>query len=434
MFSLKEESKKTKIILILVTGIFILLGIYTTFKLGNDTLLGSLEVPDNDDVKFIRSGWNLYERGYYSYHYPENKSAFMMPGLPIVIASCTAIFGKMGAITAVRLIQVCLQAISLITIFFIAKKVFKNSSIALITFILNALYLPNLWASQLILTETIFKTLLLFLIYVTMYAIESKKVMYYIIGGILLGLASYFRPQVALLPVVVLIMWIMSKKYKISEMVKFASIVIVIFIAIMAPWWIRNYIVFDKVILFTYATGNPMLQGTYIDYDQSVKDTKDIEYGIDHDKFPYYKRDEFKNNETEVALAKERFWKVLRNEPLRYIEWYTVGKTAHNWIKPFYWVEIYDISLNTVLIYHLILLFFAILGFIFYLLKKRRNLNFLFIIMIIVYFNCVYLPFYAFSRYMYPVAPLMIIISAYGIYELYNIIRSGNLNKDRTYS
>ena len=59
MFSLKEESRKTKIILILVTVIFILLGIYATFKFGNDTLLGSLEVPDNDDVKFIRSGWNL---------------------------------------------------------------------------------------------------------------------------------------------------------------------------------------------------------------------------------------------------------------------------------------------------------------------------------------------------------------------------------------
>ena len=133
-------------------------------------------------------------------------------------------------------------------------------------------------------------------------------------------------------------------------MVKFASIVIVIFVAIMAPWWIRNYVVFDKVILFTYATGNPMLQGTYINYDQSVKYTTDIEYGIDYDKFPYYERDEFKNNETEVALSKERFWKVLKNEPLRYIGWYTIGKTTHNWIKPFYWVEIYNINLNIILL------------------------------------------------------------------------------------
>ena len=232
MFSLKEESRRTKIILISVTVIFILLGIYATFKFGNDTLLGSLEAPDNDDVKFIRSGWNLYERGYYSYHYPENKSAFMMPGLPIVIAGCTAIFGKMGAITAVRIIQVLLQAVSLLLVFFIARKIFNNSIVSLLAFILNAIYLPNLWASQLILTETIFKTLLLLLIYVTMYAIETKKVFYYIIGGILLGVSSYFRPQVALLPVLVLIMWIINKKYTFFDMVKFASIVIVIFVAI----------------------------------------------------------------------------------------------------------------------------------------------------------------------------------------------------------
>lgn len=430
MFSLKEESRRTKIILISVTVIFILLGIYATFKFGNDTLLGSLEAPDNDDVKFIRSGWNLYERGYYSYHYPENKSAFMMPGLPIVIAGCTAIFGKMGAITAVRIIQVLLQAVSLLLVFFIARKIFNNSIVSLLAFILNAIYLPNLWASQLILTETIFKTLLLLLIYVTMYAIETKKVFYYIIGGILLGVSSYFRPQVALLPVLVLIMWIINKKYTFFDMVKFASIVIVIFVAIMAPWWIRNYVVFDKVILFTYATGNPMLQGTYINYDQSVKYTTDIEYGIDHDKFPYYERDEFKNNETEVALSKERFWKVLKNEPLRYIGWYTIGKTTHNWIKPFYWVEIYNINLNIVFVYHWILLIFAVAGFIFYLYKRGRNLNFLFISMIILYFNCVYLPFYAFSRYMYPVTSLMIILSAYGIYTVYELIRYGYFDKN----
>ena len=222
----------------------------------------------------------------------------------------------------------------------------------------------------------------------------------------------------------------MNKNYKVSEMIKFASIVIVIFVAIMAPWWIRNYVVFDKVILFTYATGNPMLQGTYINYDQSVKDTTDIEYGIDHDKFPYHYRDEFKNNETEVALSKERFWKVLKNEPLRYIGWYTIGKTAHNWMKPFYWVEIYNISLNTVLIYHWILLISAIMGFIFYLYKRGRNLNFLFISMIILYFNCIYLPFYAFSRYMYPVTSLMIILSAYGIYTVYELIRYGYFDKN----
>ena len=93
-------------------------------------------------------------------------------------------------------------------------------------------------------------------------------------------------------------------------------------------------------------------------------------------------------------------------------------------------MEIYNINLNIIFVYHWILLIFAVAGFIFYLYKRGRNLNFLFISMIILYFNCVYLPFYAFSRYMYPVTSLMIILSAYGIYTVYELIRYGYFDKN----
>ena len=46
----------------------------------------------------------------------------------------------------------------------------------------------------------------------------------------------------------------------------------------MSPWWIRNYNIFHAFIPFTLATGNPMLQGTYINYDQSTKKTDGLNY------------------------------------------------------------------------------------------------------------------------------------------------------------
>ena len=393
-----NEEKRIYTYLIIIEIVFMAIAIFSVFTLGDSLLLGSLEKFDNDDVKYIRSAWNLLDNNILSYENIKEATAYIMPGLTYVLALFMFIFGKINGIVAFRIFQVILQGISLYLLFLIGKKVF-NIKVALIACFMDALYIAEIYAASVILMEVIFKFLLLLLIYISIYAVEKKSLKLYILGGIVWSAACLFRPTIAAYPLLILIMWI-KNKYSFSEIAKYTVVVTSIFCIIMSPWWIRNYKVFDRVILFTKSSGNPFLQGTFINYDQSKG------LGV-----PYIKgEDVLESNESEMKAGLQRLKIYGKKEPLKYIAWYTLGKTFYFWRAPFYWVI--NISYIPVIIYHFIILFYALYGMIKY---KDKSLNLKFLIMVVVYFNIIYLPYYTFERYSYPLMPLVILFAAYTV-------------------
>lgn len=393
-----SEGKRIYTYLIIIEIVFMAIAIFSVFTLGDSLLLGSLEKFDNDDVKYIRSAWNLLDNNILSYENIKEATAYIMPGLTYVLALFMFIFGKINGIVAFRIFQVILQGISLYLLFLIGKKVF-NSKVALIACFMDALYIAEIYAANLILMEVIFKFLLLLLIYISIYAIEKKSLKLYILGGIIWATACLFRPTIAAYPLLILIMWV-KNKYSFSEMAKYTVVVTSIFCIVMSPWWIRNYKVFDRVILFTKSSGNPFLQGTFINYDQSKG------LGV-----PYIKgKDVLESNESEMKAGLQRLKIYGKKEPLKYIAWYTLGKTFYFWRAPFYWVI--NISYIPVIIYHFIILFYGLYGMIKH---KDKSLNLKFLIMVVVYFNIIYLPYYTFERYSYPLMPLVILFAAYTV-------------------
>lgn len=414
MFNLKEEKKSTKIILMITCSIFFLLCVFSALYYGNSTLLGNLNKPDNDDVKFIRSAWILAKTGKYIYHFPSTSTAFMMPGLSYTLAFITLIFGEQPGIAAFRILQCFIQTCSILMVFFIARKIF-NSKVGIVAVILNILYAAEIWVSSLILTETFFKFLVLLLIYFSLYAIERNKMKYYIMGGIAWALATLFRPTIATFPAVILLMWIF-RKYSFKDILKYTVVVVLIFCTILSPWWIRNYRVFGKFVPLTLATGNPMLQGTYINYDQSTKATD----GLNYSQFVYPKN-EVGNNELEMKMSKYRLKNLVPQHPFQYLYWYTIGKTIRQINAPFYWKQILGINLYIQDFYHYTLLILALLGIIFFYRNKERNKMGTFIFMSIIYFILVYLPFFAFARYFYPAMPYVIIFAASYVVKLSKI-------------
>ena len=188
MFSLKEESKKTKLILYTIMFIFFIIGTYTVIKYGDNYLLGNFNEWNNDDVKYVRSAWTLLDNGKFTYHNVNDETVFIMPGLPYTMAFFMSIFGKFGGITAFRVFQVVLMSLSFSLIFFIGRFLF-NSKVGIISSILSILYLPNLFTPNLLLTEVIFYFLILLLVYTTLVAIKSREIKHYIIGGIVWGLS-----------------------------------------------------------------------------------------------------------------------------------------------------------------------------------------------------------------------------------------------------
>lgn len=414
MYKLKDENRNIKLLLLIICTLFFSLCLFSILKYGNLSLLGNLQNPDQDDVKFIRSAQILASTGKYVYHDVKFPTVFMMPGLSYTLAFFILVFGKLNtALTAFRIFQAILQTLCLLLVFFIGRKIF-NSKVAIFAVLLNSIYLPDVWVSNLILTETLFKFFVLNLIYFSLFAIEKKSILYYILGAISWSLATLYRPTIATFPIVILIMWII-KKYSFNDILKYTIIVALIFCAFLSPWWLRNYTIFHEFIPLTKATGNPFLQGTYINYNQKSKLTD----GLDYSEFKYPADTELKNNDVEMAIAKFRLKNLVPKNPIGYLYWYTIGKTACQIGTVMYWVSFLGIHPAFIFFYHYILMICSIIGIKYFVKDKKRNVLGIMLFATIIYFIIVYLPFFAFSRYFYPIMPLVIIFaSAYLIKKL----------------
>ena len=332
------------------------------------------------------------DTGKLTYHDVNEETVFIMPGISYALAGIMTIFGKTTGLVAFRVFQVILEVLSLMLVFFIARKLF-NSKVGIIAFILEAIYIPNLWVTHIILTECIFKFLVLALVYFTIYAIEEKKLIYYVVGGMLLGITCLFRPTIGAYPIVVLVLWI-YKKYKFKDMVKWTIVVTSMFVIVMSPWWIRNYNTFNRFIPCTLSSGNPMIQGSYIHYNRD----------IDH--YPYeHSEDRIEQEKLYMDNVKYRFKNYMLKSPVKYGLWYFVEKPVILWGSPFYWRKVYSIHYLIAFIQHIIYLMVGLYGMYFiFKRKKKENSNPIVYLLfsLFVYYTIVHIPYITFDRYGYP--------------------------------
>lgn len=403
MFSVKKEEKWVKVSLLVIISLFFIVNLYAALRYGPENYLGSFEKFDNDDIKYIRSAWELVDNGHFIYHKVNEPTVFIMPGLTYAIAFFVKIFGKFGGITAFRVFQAVLQAASMYLVFLIGRKIF-NSKAAILGCLINAFYVAEYYTTTIVLTETIFKFFLLLLLYISIYAVEKKKTSYYIAGGIVWGLGCLVRPTIAAYPAVILVMWII-KKYSIVDMIKYTIITTLVFAVVMSPWWIRNYRLYDRFIPLTLSSGNPFLQGTYVNYN-------------DDDNYTPYESGKtvVETNQNEVNAGLYRLKTYAKKEPLKYLKWYTIGKSWHLWNFPFYWKEILGVSYIEAALYHHLVLILSIITTVRLFIKKQKKFVFLF--STVVFFNLIYLPYFTMSRYSYPIMPIVSIIAGCGLYDI----------------
>lgn len=415
MFSIAGEEKRIKTAILLIEIGFIIVSLIFVLKVGNSTLLGSLEKFDNDDVKYVRSAWTLVEKGMLTYENVKEPTVFIMPGLSFSLAFFVILFGKFNALVAFRIFQILLQCGSLYILFLIGRKAF-GSKIALLACLINAIYTVELYASSLILMECIFKFLLLLLIYLSIHAIETKNVKTYLWAAVVWALACYFKPTIAAYPAIVLFMWVRDKNYKLLDMLKYTGIVLSVFVLLMSPWWIRNYVEFKAFIPLTEAGGNPFLQGTFINYDRTEG------WGV-----PFSKSsNSIENNKIQMEVGMERLKKFAVKEPLRYLNWYTFGKAAYFWKAPFFWFD--SVLRPIAFVEHILILLTAIWGIILSFRHKKKNMSQAYILVTLLFITLSYLPFFTFGRYAYPLMPLVMLFSAFAINTVFVQMRNRSLS------
>ncbi|NPV91968.1 MAG: glycosyltransferase family 39 protein [Firmicutes bacterium] len=412
-----EEDRRYRLLVIAFCVATLIVGITAAVKYDNYFLLGNYAEQDNDDVRYIHGARVLVEQGKLAY-FEDEPTTFVMPGYPLFLAAVLKVFGAADSdLVYVRAAQVIIQALSVYLLYFVGRELF-NKRVGLLACFISFLYLPDYVASSLILTETLYRFFFILLFYFSILALKSRKTKYYIITGVVWGVVCLIRANAATYPLLLFIFWLVDR-YTVREILKYGLIVSVAFFVLMSPWWIRNYNVSGRFIPFTDSSANPRLLGMFI-FWQAPSFAKEIPEELMYDEFvrTVFSAREGVPEEVQHRLANYIFITGLKKEPVKYILWHTVGKTAKLYIAPYYWKPIFGVDKVTMGVFHLFIVIAGILGFI--TIKRRRSKGGAVLFVLLLITTVTFLPFITFDRYGYPQMYMFILAAAYYLESMYS--------------
>ena len=172
------------------------------------------------------------------------------PTYPIFLGLTYFLFGH--SVTAVRVIQALLGGATVILMFLIAGAVF-GEQVARISGFLTAIHPALISYSGMLLTETLFAFLIAVSIWAMILAIKSRTPKAWILVGIISGLMVLLRSEALLIVILgsVLVLWYGEKRHKMRNLLIFAMF----FVLTISVWTVRNYIVFNEIILVSSDSG-----------------------------------------------------------------------------------------------------------------------------------------------------------------------------------
>lgn len=344
---------------------------------------------------------------------PGVPDATRAPIYPLFLAGIYFLFGQNHM--AIKLVQAILGAISCLIIYFIAKEIF-NRKVGLWSGVVMALYFPLISTAGFVLSEELSIFLLTISIFFLTRATKRKQVKWYVLSGILMGLATLCRPMTLLFPFF-LYLTIPFLPFKKKEFI-LISIFFLSMIIIIAPWTIRNYIRFNTFIAVQTGGGTNLWVGSYFPSDglfpyssSSYQNPKDQET---YDKIARG----LSPIEADKAYSREAIKNILNN-PSGYLR-LCVEKFRRFW----FWIpggvkvlkSYPKIKFGiTAVDYSIFLLF--ILGLWVGLKENWRDKSP--ILAIILYFTIMHTLIFAIPRYRLPIMPYVLVFAVVGFLQLF---------------
>jgi 4-amino-4-deoxy-L-arabinose transferase-like glycosyltransferase/cytochrome c-type biogenesis protein CcmH/NrfG len=194
---------------------------------------------------------------------------FRAPFYPIFLATIYRIFGHDLFFT--RLVQMLLGSLVCVMVYFLALKIF-NKRTAIISSLMAALYGPFLYWSGEILIVNLIVFLDLAALLMLFRAFDKPKNLYWLIGGVVLGLSAIARPNVLIfIPWVVLIILLMNRLKK-EKVIKKQRVVYTLYFLVgvllaVLPVTTKNYFAADDFVLISSQGGINFYMGNNQDAD-----------------------------------------------------------------------------------------------------------------------------------------------------------------------
>ncbi|RCX12361.1 dolichyl-phosphate-mannose-protein mannosyltransferase [Anaerobacterium chartisolvens] len=373
-----------------------------------------------DARNYLLMSRQLVDDGIYGYWYdglpyggsPGISNARVTPTYPLFLSSVYAIFNDpYRQITAVRIIQALTGGIiSPLLAFLLMRKLSGRDDGAVIAAFFVAIYPSYIYSTTQILTEVISLATMLLYFYFTALGFKEKKTYAHLLAGGAFAVQILVRP--AMLPLFVIPFiygWFTWFKRDRRAVVKIFVLSVIGFTVVMLPWWVRNYVTLNRVVLTAEAAGNPLLSGTYPYMRDVAKDAPDSIKG---------------NSDLQTEFAKKRIIEGFTTQPLLYFKWYTVGKIQFMFKLP--WLPgISTLRMHDVFIHYFILALGVIGGAAAFV----RSVTGRVVVIYAVLFLGLYLMFVPENRYAYQLIFFLIMGASYLLCLMRDVIGKRLLGK-----
>jgi len=219
------------------------------------------ELPGSDSMRFDTIGLNL-----------SAGKGFAVDGLPATdraplycffLAATYFLFGH--SYPAVIFFQSLIGALTCVFVFGIAGKIFKRD-VALLSYILSAIFPPLIGENNFLMSETIYTFLSCATIYSFLKYISGPQLKNAALSGLIFAVGILGRPVLAAQHLLTMcFMFIYNTRLRLKRCFLPVLIFLVSSFVVIAPWVIRNYIVAKKWIFVTEYGGYHFLQASFND-------------------------------------------------------------------------------------------------------------------------------------------------------------------------
>ncbi|KEO81352.1 glycosyltransferase family 39 protein [Tumebacillus flagellatus] len=345
-----------------------------------------------DAANYVAMVKRLVNTGAYSF-WGGQPDAYVTPGYPLFLAFFFKVFGHSAhdPLMWVYGAQILLSTLTVLGLYLIGRRV-CNALAGGLAALAYALYPTAIWASTLVLTETLYIFLFTAYAYVLLVAMDRESRWWTAAAGAVLALAVLVRPSVAPLAVMPLIYWGLVRR--IEKPIQLTIWHLAAFGIVMLPWWIRNTVTLGHFVALATQTGNPLLAGTDPYFTEGEKLFQNLQ-GVD-----------------QQALAWQRIREGFTQHPATWAAWFTVGKLRelylNLWEVPHgghfdFWKPIHAMSV-----------FFGFASLLLYL----RNVRIRPLILLVVIPTALQLVFLPLTRYGFVSVPLLMVLGAVVIVTL----------------
>ncbi len=224
----------------------------------------------HDALAYVNVAQGIVANHVFAYD-SEVPNATLTPGYPLVLAFIFALVPRGGSavdwavnaqpfVYAMQLMMVVGTALCTMR----AGLAIGGRRVAAVSGMLAALYLPYYWAASAHLSDVLGSLVIAAALWVgVVLASKSKPAPLHLFAvfGLITGVIGMVRPAFVLWPIVPLVYVALLRTMPMSQYAKRAAVFLAAAVLVMAPWWIRNVIVLDKLVLLSTNSGVTMLDG-----------------------------------------------------------------------------------------------------------------------------------------------------------------------------